>query len=110
MDGKKVYQIEINGIKDSISAVDALNKQLDALEKRIKTLENSNVKVNTTSKGGGGNASVLNEEAAVQKEINKLKQEGATLDAKIVAAQDEVYKRVDATRPESYCSTRKIDC
>ena len=25
MDGKKVYQIEINGIKDSISAVDALN-------------------------------------------------------------------------------------
>lgn len=98
MDGKKVYQIQINGISESISAVDALNKQLDALEKRIKALENSNVKVNTTSKGGGGNASVLNEEAAVQKEINKLKQEGATLDAKIIAAQDEVYKKVDATK------------
>ncbi len=94
MANTKEYKIVINGISESVSAVDALNKQLDALEKRIKTLENSNVKVNS----GGGNANVLNEEAAVQKEINKLKKEGATLDAKIIAAQDEVYKKVDATK------------
>jgi len=96
MDGKKVYQIEINGIKDSISAVDALNKALNDLEQRIKSLEKSSVSVSAS--GGKGNASALSEEAAVQKEINKLKQEGATLDAKIVAAQDEVYKKVDATK------------
>ena len=95
MDGKKVYQIQINGITESVNAVEALNKQLDALEKRIKTLESSNVKVNT---GGGGHSSSLSEEAAVQKEINKLKAEGEKLDAKIVAAQDEVYKKVDATK------------
>ena len=96
MDGKKVYQIEINGIKDSISAVDALNKALNNLEQRIKSLEKSSV--NVSASGGKGNAAALSEEAAVQKEINKLKQEGATLDAKIVAAQDEVYKKVDATK------------
>ena len=98
MDGKKVYQIQINGITESVNAVEALNKQLDALDARIKTLETSNVKVNATSRGGGSNASALSEEAAIQKEINKLKAEGATLDAKIVAAQDEVYKKVDATK------------
>ena len=98
MDGKKVYQIQINGITESVNAVEALNKQLDALDARIKTLETSNVKVNATSSGGGSNASALSEEAAIQKEINKLKAEGATLDAKIVAAQDEVYKKVDATK------------
>lgn len=98
MDGKKVYQIQINGITESVNAVEALNKQLDALDARIKTLETSNVKINATSSGGGSNASALSEEAAIQKEINKLKAEGATLDAKIVAAQDEVYKKVDATK------------
>ena len=66
-----------------------------ALENRIKELEKSSVNVKSR---GGGNAAGLSEEAAIQKEINKLKAEGATLDAKIVAAQDEVYKKVDATK------------
>lgn len=95
MDGKKTYSIVINGITESVNAIEALNKQLDALEKRIKALESSNVKVNT---GGGGNASALSQEAAVQREINKLKAEGERLDAKIAASQDEIYKRVDATK------------
>ena len=45
------YSIVINGISESISAVDALNKQLDALEKRIKTLESSKVNVSASSGG-----------------------------------------------------------
>ena len=95
MDNKRIYTIQINGITESANAVDALNKQLDALDKRIKALENSNVKV---SAGGRGNASALSEEEAIQREINKLKKEGETLDAKIAASQDEIYKRVDATK------------
>lgn len=102
MDGKKVYQIEINGVKESVAAVESLNKQLNELENRIKALEKSTISVNSSSSGGGsskgGNNSALSEEAAVQKEINKLKQEGAQLDAKIAASQDEIYKRVDATK------------
>ena len=97
MADKKIYSIQINGIQESVNAVESLNKQLQALEARIKTLENSSVKVNAGG-SSSSNASSLNEEAAVQREINKLKAEGATLDAKIAAAQDEVYKRVDATK------------
>ena len=95
MDGKKTYSIVINGLTESVSAVESLNKQLDALEKRMKALESSGAKIST---GGGGNASALSEEAAVQREINKLKAEGERLDAKIAASQDEIYKRVDATK------------
>lgn len=94
MDGKKVYQIEINGVKESVAAVESLNKQLNELENRIKALEKSNVKVGTSSSSGGGSKSSLSEEERLQKEINKLKQEGAQLDAKIAASQDEIYKRL----------------
>lgn len=95
MANTKEYYIKINGLTESVSAVESLNKQLDALEKRIKAIDASSVKVST---GGGGNASAMSQEAAVQKEINKLKAEGERLDAKIAASQDEIYKRVDATK------------
>ena len=95
MANTKEYYIKINGLTESVSAVESLNKQLDALEKRMKALESSGAKVST---GGGGNSSAMSQEAAVQKEINKLKAEGERLDAKIAASQDEIYKRVDATK------------
>lgn len=98
----KEYKIVINGLEESINAVDSLNKQLDALEKRINALQSKsvNIGVSSTSSSGGrsSNASALSAEEATQREINKLKQEGERLDAKIVAAQDEIYKRVDATK------------
>ena len=96
MANTKQYSIKINGLTESINAVDSLNKQLDKLEQRMKTL--SSAKVST---GGGGSTkanSALSEEERTQKEINKLKQQGQQLDAKILAAQDEIYKRVDATK------------
>ena len=94
--GVKTYEIKINGLQESINAVDSLNKQLDKLEQKMKTL--SSAKVST---GGGGSTkanSALSEEERTQKEINKLKEQGKQLDAKILAAQDEIYKRVDATK------------
>ena len=97
MANTKEYQIKINGLTESINAVESLNKQLDKLEQRMNTL--SSAKAST---GGGsasrGNASALSEEERVQKEINKLKEQGQQLDAKIKATQDEIYKRVDATK------------
>lgn len=94
MANQKVYTIQINGLTESISAVESLNKQLDNLDKRIKALQSQNIKLNTSS----GGKSTLTEEEATEREINKLKAEGLKLDAKIKAAQDEIYKRVDATK------------
>lgn len=96
---EKTYTIKINGLQESISAVESLNKQLDNLEKRMNAVNAT--KMSSPSGGGGGrssNVSVLSEEEVVQKEINKLKAEGQKLDAKIAATQDEIYKRVDATK------------
>lgn len=101
-DNKKIYTIQINGIEQSINAVEALNAKLNELDAKIKKLDESKVSVSssspTSTSRSSGNASSLSEEAALQKEINKLKSEGATLDAKIAAAQDEVYRKVDATK------------
>ena len=38
MANQKVYNIVINGLKESISEVDILLNQLDTLEKRLKNL------------------------------------------------------------------------
>lgn len=43
--GKKVFQIVINGIKESISQVDALMESLKALEKKIGELENKKINI-----------------------------------------------------------------
>lgn len=101
MDGKKIYQIQINGIKESIDAVDALNQKLQALDKKISELDSKAVNITTRSSGGGGGSSTnasLTEEVALEKELNKLKNEGVTLDAKIAATQSEVYQKVQATK------------
>lgn len=96
---EKTYSIKINGLTESINAVDSLNKELDKLEQRMNALSSAKV---TTATGGGsssrGNVSALSEEERVQKEINKLKQQGAQLDAKIAASQDDIFKRVEATK------------
>ena len=97
MANTKEYQIKINGITESISAIDSLNNKLQNLEQRINAINTSKV----SSAGGSSrtsNASSLSEEEAIQREINKLKAEGEKLDAKIAATQNEIYKRVDATK------------
>ena len=97
--GIRTYSIKINGLTESISAVDALNKQLDSLEQRINKI--NSIKITATGGSGTssrGSSSSLSNEEATQREINKLKQQGAQLDAKIAATQDEIFKRVDATK------------
>lgn len=75
-DNKRIYQIQINGVQESTNAVEALNKQLEALERRIKDIESKNVKLDV----GGGTAStsksgVSDEAISKQKEMNSLKKE-----------------------------------
>ena len=72
--GKKTFYIEINGIQESVSAVDSLNKQLDALEKRINALKSKNINISTS---GGGNAKALDEEAKMLQKIDELHQKVA---------------------------------
>lgn len=69
------FEIVINGIKESISAVDSLNKQLDALEKKIDALAKKNV--NVSASGGGSNAKALDEEAKMLQKIDELHQKVA---------------------------------
>lgn len=65
----KTYQIVINGIEQSISAVDALNKQLDALEKKIDALQGKAVNAASTSSGGGSRTAELSDEDKLLKQI-----------------------------------------
>ena len=93
MADKKIYTIEINGVKESANAVESLNKQLNELENRIKKLENSSVKVNATSSGGGGSrsTSAMDEEAKLAKQIEQI-------DAKREAYSKEIYQNYLAAK------------
>ncbi len=95
MADKKVYSIVINGVQESVNAVESLNKQLSELENRIKALEKSSVKINTSSSGGGsafsGSKSSLNEEEKIAKQI-------ASIDAKREAYSKEIYQNYLAAK------------
>lgn len=93
--GVKTYKIQINGIEESITSIDKLINSLKNIEERINAIDSKKLSVGVSSTSNSG---TLTEDAALQKEINKLKNEGVTLDAKIAATQDEVYKKVQATK------------
>ena len=75
-----------------------MNKQLNALESRIKALESANVKVASAPTAGASSTSNLSQEVAIEKELNSLKNEGTKLEAKQVAYQDESYQKVLAQK------------
>ena len=83
--GKKTYEIVINGIQQSVDAVESLNKQLDALEKRIDALAKKNV--NVSASGGGSNKSALDEEAKILQKIDELHQ-------KVAASEKQEYQEL----------------
>ena len=73
MPNTRTYSIAINGVNESINAVDSLLKKLNELEQRINTLSGKTVSVGASTSGakggGGGNASALSAEEKVQKKI-----------------------------------------
>ena len=93
---KKVFQIEINGLTQSVDAVKALNDQLKDLESRIKRLQNAKVEVkvsgnDTTQQksvvSGNRNAndatrqqtSALNELARLQQQVSRQQAQAEAL-------------------------------
>lgn len=96
MDNKRVFTIQINGITESVSAVESLNKQLNELEQRIKDLDKSTVSVGTsgggvTSRGGGSKSSSLSEEEKLARQI-------AQIDEKRAAYSKELYQNYLAAK------------
>lgn len=95
----KEYKIVINGLEESINAVDSLNKQLNALEAKIKALESKTIKVNVvaptvtssgTSSKGSSKAS-MSEEEKIAKQIEQI-------DAKREAYSKKIYQNYLAAK------------
>lgn len=83
---KATFEIVINGLKESISAVDSLNKQLDQLEQRINKLQQKSINItSTTTSKGGSSKKELDAEAKLQKQI-------INAEDKIIAARKQEYQ------------------
>lgn len=91
----KEYKIVINGLEQSISQVEALNKQLDSLESRINALSSKaiNITATSTSSSGGGGRKV----SELQQEDKLLKQIAQT-EQKINDTQREEYQSLIAQK------------
>ena len=90
MANTKEYQIKINGISESINAVDSLNNKLQNLEQRINAVNASKV----SSAGGtsrASNASSLSEEERLAKQIEQI-------DQKREAYSKEIYQNYLAAK------------
>ena len=92
-DNKKTYSIVINGIQESVKAVDSLNDALGMLEQKIKNLEQSKISVsNTTS-----SSSSSSRESSLQQEDKLLKQIQST-EQQIKDARREDYQQLLAQK------------
>jgi DNA repair exonuclease SbcCD ATPase subunit len=89
MANTKEYKIVINGLQESINAVESLNKQLDNLEQRINALQAKNVSIGTGSKGTS--KSSLSEEEKLAKQIEQI-------DAKREAFSKKIYQNYLAAK------------
>lgn len=101
-DTKKIFTIQINGIKESSDAIEVLNKQLDELENKIKDLEKKRVKVSASSSTGSssggsdkGSKTQLTEEQKLQQQINKEIEKRAAMQTK---EYQELLKQKNATK------------
>ena len=90
MANTKEYQIKINGVSESINAIDSLNNKLQNLEQRINAVNTSKV----SSAGGtsrASNASSLSEEERLAKQIEQI-------DQKREAYSKEIYQNYLAAK------------
>lgn len=100
---KKEFRIVINGLSESVDAVKTLNKELDELSSKIKSLQNAkiNVKVqgNTTTNKNKVSGNSSGTDSETQKQIDqqnalaKLQQQLANQRAKAEAMVTDEYKK-----------------
>lgn len=88
-DNKKIFTIQINGIKESTDAIEVLYKQLEELEKKIKDLEKKQIKVSASTSTDSSNSgssrgakTQLSEQEKLQKQINKEIEKRAAMQTK----------------------------
>lgn len=91
--GVRTYKIVINGLTESVKAVDALNESLKTLESRINALSNKAVKVSASSGGGSKSSSKssLSEEEKLMQQINQLEE-------KRIAHSKQIYQNYLAAK------------
>lgn len=90
------YKIIINGLQESITQVDALNKGLDALEKKIGELEKKNVNINATTT----TTSTQKVDNAPLQEQDKLTKDIWATQQKINDARDKDYQELVRLKDE----------
>lgn len=95
----KEYKIVINGLEESINAVDSLNKQLNALETKIKALESKTIKVNVVAPTvtSSGTSSKSSSKASMSEE-EKLSKQIEQTDAKREAYSKKIYQNYLAAK------------
>ena len=84
----KQFTIQINGVQESINAVESLNTQLNALESRINALASKQVNISAKSSNSTG---ALNEEEKLVKQIQQTEE-------KIKATRTESYQQLLAEK------------
>lgn len=100
---KKVFEIKINGLTESVDAVKSLNKELNTLDEKLKSLQNAkiNIKIqgNTpdTTKakvsGNTGTNSQVEKQTQQQNALAKLQQQIAQQQAKNAAMVTTEYQQ-----------------
>lgn len=105
---KKVYSIVINGLKESVDAVESLNRQLDTLKTNIDVLSKSKINIKVegnveepkTPKVSGNTTTTVDKEKelAIQKQITaEIKAQGQ-YQAALTNEYREAKNTVDATK------------
>ena len=105
MSSIKQYTIQINGIKESTDAVEALSKQLDNLEQRIDALNKKGVTVG----GSLGKTSDLTAEQKIADQINQSMEKRVALQGELgkeLAQEKQLMKEVNAEAKAAAASER----
>ena len=108
---KKVYSIVINGLKESVDAVDSLNRQLDTLKSNIDALSKSKINIKVegnveevkTPKVSGNTATTVDKEKelAIQKQITaEIKAQGQ-YQAALTQEYQDAHKVVQQTKQDT---------
>lgn len=84
MSKQAVFEIQINGIKESIDGIQSINAQLDGIEKRLDAISKMSINVNTSKSSRGGSEGLEAEE--------KLQRQIINAEDKIIAARTDEYQ------------------